>query len=320
MPDIPKIDFSVVLPVYNGEAYVGTAIRSVLAQDYPAREIIVVDDGSTDATPDVCRSFGDKILYERIPNSGGPARPRNIGIQKSRGEYIAFLDADDFWFRHKLSVLADSASRFPGVGLFASDYVTRRDGPASPLIRHSVLLRHLKRLTGRPLGEDALRWLIFENFIGTPSAVAVKRSVISLAGYFDEDFPAVEDLEFYLRAALFCDSLIIEKTLLYKRDHSSNLSGDKVKLYAAHRCALEWFFKVHSEKLEQRKLVRRYQAALANLDYLTGNSRFEAGQAAEAFRDYRRALKTFPSASNAIRFLWVCSKKALRSYRENSAR
>jgi glycosyltransferase involved in cell wall biosynthesis len=96
MTSSPKPLFSVVIPVYNGEKYLCSAIQSVLDLGYEALELIVVDDGSTDVTADIISSFADRVRYVSQPSSG-PAAARNRGLQCARGKVIGFLDADDLW-------------------------------------------------------------------------------------------------------------------------------------------------------------------------------------------------------------------------------
>src|SRR5258708_6301139 len=97
---------SVIIPVYNGEKFVAEAIRSVLAQDFKAHEIIVIDDGSTDSTPAILEGFKGKIICKRIEN-GGVSHARNVGLGIATGNFIAFLDHDDIWFKCKLKKQAD---------------------------------------------------------------------------------------------------------------------------------------------------------------------------------------------------------------------
>ena len=92
---------SVVIPVYNGEKYLSEAVESVLNQHFPPFEIIVVDDGSTDGTEAVCKTFSDKIIYLKQENQGAAAA-RNLGVNKATGTYLAFLDADDIWSANRL--------------------------------------------------------------------------------------------------------------------------------------------------------------------------------------------------------------------------
>lgn len=92
---------SCIVPVFNGERYLAEALDSIIAQDYRPMEIIVVDDGSTDGTAEVAARYGDAVTYLSQPNAG-PAAARNTGIKAAKGEFIAFLDADDLWVTDKL--------------------------------------------------------------------------------------------------------------------------------------------------------------------------------------------------------------------------
>lgn len=92
---------SCIIPVYNGERFLAEGIESLLAQTRPPDEIIVVDDGSTDGSADVARSFGDRVRYVHQENAG-PAAARNRGIREATGDFISFLDADDLWEPTKL--------------------------------------------------------------------------------------------------------------------------------------------------------------------------------------------------------------------------
>src|SRR2546421_634745 len=104
---------SAVIPVYNGERYVGEAIRSVLDQTQPSLECLVVDDGSTDATPDVVSGFGAAVTHVRTQR-GGVSKARNHGIRIARGELVAFLDHDDVWLPAKLERQVEALRAQPG--------------------------------------------------------------------------------------------------------------------------------------------------------------------------------------------------------------
>ena len=105
---------SVIIAVYNGEPYIGEAIESVLAQTLPADELIVVDDGSTDATPQTVQRFGDAVRYERRSRAGFAAG-RNSGVELSAGDYLAFLDADDRFVPGKLELQLEALRADPAL-------------------------------------------------------------------------------------------------------------------------------------------------------------------------------------------------------------
>src|SRR5271157_1801347 len=109
---------SVLIDTFNHERYIEQAIVSVLEQDAleAADEILVVDDGSTDRTPEIVRRFGPRVRLLRKPN-GGQASAFNAGIPELRGEVVAMLDGDDWWTRDKLRIVLDVFERNPGVGI-----------------------------------------------------------------------------------------------------------------------------------------------------------------------------------------------------------
>jgi glycosyltransferase involved in cell wall biosynthesis len=119
---------SVVIPLYNKARYVGEALRSVLASECPPYEVIVVDDGSTDNGPQLVRAIADaRVRLVSQPN-GGVSSARNRGIEEARGEYIAFLDADDYWTPRYLPAIAELIARFPDCGMYATHFYYFREG------------------------------------------------------------------------------------------------------------------------------------------------------------------------------------------------
>src|SRR4051794_39471252 len=94
---------SCIVPVFNGERYLREALDSILAQSHSALDVLVVDDGSTDDSAPLAKSYGDRLRYFFQPNAG-PAAARNVGLAAARGEFVAFLDADDRWHPHKLTL------------------------------------------------------------------------------------------------------------------------------------------------------------------------------------------------------------------------
>jgi glycosyltransferase involved in cell wall biosynthesis len=136
--------FTVLIDTYNYGQYVEEAVASVLAQDFPAeqREILVVDDGSTDDTQERMQKFGDAIRYLRKPN-GGQASAFNFGFEHARGEVVALLDADDVWLPGKLQIVCEAFSRNAGAGLVYHRYIemdttsqTQRDSGYSLISGH----------------------------------------------------------------------------------------------------------------------------------------------------------------------------------------
>jgi glycosyltransferase involved in cell wall biosynthesis len=116
---------SVIIPTYNYAAYVGTAVRSCLEQHYQPTEIIVVDDGSTDQTGEkIKKEFGDKVNYFYQANQGVSAA-RNLGLSKARGEFVIFLDADDYLTPDAITLRLESLQKYPDVGIVITQNYTR---------------------------------------------------------------------------------------------------------------------------------------------------------------------------------------------------
>ena len=196
---------SIIVPVYNGERFVAEALDSIFAQDYRPIEVIVVDDGSSDRTPEIVRSIGE-IRDLRHPNQG-IAATRNAGIREAHGEFIAFLDADDVMLPDKLSVQIKYLSEHPAVGCV--------------LCRHKIFLE-----PGTPMPA----WLIPDRILGDPGGIAplsavVRRSSIERAGGFDPAYRVGEGMEWLgrLRAAGVTIAVVPE-VLMLRRIHDSNLT------------------------------------------------------------------------------------------------
>ena len=118
---------SVVIPLYNKALYVQHAVRSALASHYPPHEVIVVDDGSTDSGPARVGAIGDPRVRLVSQENRGVSAARNRGIDEARGDFIAFLDADDYWMPQYLRAIAELIARFPGCGMYATHFYYFRD-------------------------------------------------------------------------------------------------------------------------------------------------------------------------------------------------
>ncbi len=169
-----KIFASVLIDTYNHERFIEQAIVSVLEQDFPAadREIIVVDDGSTDRTPEIVRKFEPRVRLLRKEN-GGQASAFNAGIPECKGEIVAFLDGDDWWAASKLRAVAEAFEGAPDAGMVGHGfYQTDSDGT----VQARVVPERLLRLSARSLS-DAREFARHKCFFGT-SKVAYRRSVL----------------------------------------------------------------------------------------------------------------------------------------------
>ena len=195
---------SVIIPTYNRAALVREAIDSVLSQTYRPFELIVVDDGSTDATGGILSQYGRAITVITAVHSG-PSAARNRGIRACRGDFIAFLDSDDIWLPDKLKRQMD----------FFRD---NRDCRVCQT--REVWIRNGRRVNPRKKHRMYSGW-IFEKClplcIVSPSSVIMHRCVLEDVGLFDESMPACEDYDLWLRIAPRYPIHLIDEELIVKR-------------------------------------------------------------------------------------------------------
>ncbi len=211
---IPHV--SVVIPAYNQAQYLGGAIRSVLEQRYRDYEILVVDDGSTDTTPEVAQGFGPNVLCIRQENQG-LAGARNTGIRHARGELVALLDSDDEWLPGYLERMVGLAEAHPEAVVYycAVEYIgpDDQDLPQKP---DAIVLPP----------EEMYATLLRYNFL-VPSTILMRREAVEQAGLFDTDFRRLQDWELWLRmlrsGARFAGT---DERLVRYRLHDSSLSTD----------------------------------------------------------------------------------------------
>jgi len=181
---------SVVIPAYNAARFIRRAVESALHQSWQAKEIIVVNDGSTDDTAQVLAKYGDSIRIIHKPN-GGLSSARNRGIQESCGEYVAFLDADDYWLPEKLKRQIEVMSS-PEIG-FCSTRARTEDPAGNPLSEWECPV----------IEQTLLKTLFLQNgaIPGSGSGVMVRRRLFDKVGLFDESLASLEDIDMWMRLA-----------------------------------------------------------------------------------------------------------------------
>lgn len=188
---------SVVIPAYNAMGTIGRAIESVLAQTYRDIEIIVVDDGSTDATAEVVKKFGDRVRYIHIANSG-VSSARNTGIATAKGEWVAFLDADDQWHGEKLSRQMGILTRNTGLR-WCSCNRYQSDGVRKAAVADESKIR--EALGGRDHFENYFSAAVAGVCPIITSCMIVRKDIIDEAGAFDTSFVRGEDIDLWWRIA-----------------------------------------------------------------------------------------------------------------------
>lgn len=217
---IPLI--SVIIPTYNSQEFIEETINSVLEQTYNDFEIIVVDDESTDDTLKILNRLSEndnRIKYFQVSHSGRPSVPRNFGVKKAAGEYIAFLDADDLWINNKLQKQLHFFKNNPEHILVYSMSVTFGETNLfSPSFEVLPLLNKAS-ITKNELIQNG-------NSI-TCSSVLIKKEKFLEVGGFDEDPKLqVEDYDLWIRLGELGKIGFIPRILTYYRIHSKQFSSD----------------------------------------------------------------------------------------------
>jgi glycosyltransferase involved in cell wall biosynthesis len=206
-PWMPRV--SVVMPAYNSARFIVSAILSALQDGGHDIEVVVVDDGSTDATINTVRALNDpRITVVPIAASGGPARPRNVGVAHARAPYVSLLDSDDLLKPGKLASSVAALDACPSAGFAFGDY-EKMDADGN-VFETSITYAYpvFRSLEWEPAGPDwrlisqpeLARGLLYENFVGTSGVVARKDLVIKLGG-FDESLSNADDLDLWFRLA-----------------------------------------------------------------------------------------------------------------------
>ena len=230
-------EVSVIIPTYNREKFISECVQSVLAQTLPAREIIIVDDGSTDATYNILRDLGFNSLSTKktvlryfFQQNRGVSSARNLGIKEARSEYIALLDSDDLWLKGKLDRQAIAfKDDIRKSRLCHTDEIWIRNG-----VRVNQHKKHKKY--GGNVFQSCLKLCCI-----SPSSTMMHRSVFEDFGFFDEDLPACEDYDFWLRYSSKEEVIFIDEPLIIKKGgHSDQLSGvhwgmDRFRIYALEK-------------------------------------------------------------------------------------
>jgi glycosyltransferase involved in cell wall biosynthesis len=276
-----NLSLSVIIPAYNVAEYITDSICSALAQTFSDLEVIVVDDGSTDATYEMAASVkSDRLRIIRQTNAG-PAVARNTGIRAAQGEYIGFLDADDLWYPDKAQRHLEVMQRLQDVDLtFAWWRVIDENG------------RDTGR-TGKPRQERiGFDELLLQNTTGNGSTVVARKAAIEQAGFFDTGFTGIADHHLWLQISrirernIYCIREVLSdyrmRTNQLTKDWQAMLN-DWEKLMAA--MALQESARVAGIEVRARARFARYLAYLA----------YEAGDHTMARRFLLQALRAEPA-------------------------
>jgi len=206
---------SIIIPVYNGEAYIGQAIESIKSQTYKDIEIIVVDDGSEDGTGSIVKGY-EGITYIQQTNSG-PSAARNRGMVASRGDYIAFLDCDDIYREDKIEKQVKALEQDMDAYIVYNDCrVVDKELNYINTLRSEGVYDSTK---------DFLSILLFRQIIPIPASIMLRRNCFEEGLLYDEKYKHAEDYDYVLRLAQRYKFAYIPEPLYIYRRHESNLTN-----------------------------------------------------------------------------------------------
>lgn len=221
---------SIVIPNYNGVVFIAEALNSVFEQDYQNQEVIVVDDGSSDGSLELLRTYEGKIRLIETKNLGAAAA-RNAGLLAAKGELIAFLDSDDIWVANKLTL------QLQKMVLEGADLVYCHGQEFGNLTGPNMKRFALYSGNCYPLFKQNPGKAIID--MG-PSTVLLRKDLLSLSGIFDTSFTGLaEDWDFFRRYCRIAKVNFCDEVLVKRRNHSNNLSGRSLQdFYDGNKRAL----------------------------------------------------------------------------------
>ena len=273
---------SVVIPVFNGAQFVEKAVASVCSQTVQDVEILAVDDGSTDGTPDILATLQQTGGITWIQQDhGGPARSRNRGIEIARGEFVALLDCDDVWLPEKLEAQLALMRARPDVGVVHTDYeVMGHDGMV------------LERVTARQSAEP-----LVQAFVGghaaLPSTLLIKRDFLEKVGFLDPELYGSEDSDLAIRLYTITRFDCVDRVLVRKL-HRGHGYRDMAFDEATHREKVLASRERFLFQLERRPALSAIQRAA--LDREWANYLLERGRLAERLGSHKEARGFYSQA------------------------
>lgn len=231
-------DTTIIIPARNRAFCIGRAIESALAQHCSAHEILVIDDSSTDGTAEVAEKYGKPVRVIRLSGeSYGPARPRNIGINAARTEYITFLDSDDYIASELLEIIRECAMKVQDFGIISSNWVIAEmrteSGTTLKSINEATVVHGLPKKEILPkayLVESTYCYpaLLCQFFLKMNGTTVPKRIAME-SGLFNESLRLGGDFDLWLRILRHKPLIYIDRPLQYVVRHSGNISSSSIE-------------------------------------------------------------------------------------------
>jgi glycosyltransferase involved in cell wall biosynthesis len=286
---------SVIIPAYNASDFISQAIESVLSQSYEPLEIIAIDNGSNDHTSEVIRSYSEKVKCIRLDPNKGVTGARNVGIQSSRGELIAFLDADDQWLPGKIEQQQAILDSEPDIGLVHTDVFYWNPDAGDKNIRECGR----EQFTG-----NCYTRFFFDNHV-MPSSVLLRRECLEAVGLFDEGFYVAEDWDLWFRIARRFRFAYLNYPMVLYRVHEGSLSNDHARMRQHELLVIK---KALANDPNLKSLIgsNQVQRALHELNFSVGYSKFQSNELKTARKFFADAIAAAPIRIKPITYYMAC--------------
>ncbi|WP_395641346.1 glycosyltransferase family 2 protein [Rudaea sp.] len=326
---------SVIVPTFNRAHLIGRTLRSVLAQSYPALEVIVVDDGSTDDTrATIARDYADDARVRYVyKQNGGPASARNIGFAQSRGEYVALLDSDDTWFPWKLALQVGCMERDRSLGMTWTDmvmvdadgkiidpaylrhmYHAYRSFPEEQMFERSLPLADIAPELASVTGTARLRTgclfskMIMGNLVHTSTVVLRRERLDRVVGFNESLRHSGEDYDFHLRTCREGPVGLLDlPAIRYQQGLPDQLTASRYRIHMAENLlrTIEPVVRENRAQIDlPEHMIRR---KLAQTHAWVASERLERGESALAISHYLKSLGYWPWQPGLAKPLLIAS-------------
>lgn len=274
MTKLHKYKISVVIPTYNRAHTLKRALASVGSQTYPAYEVVVVDDCSTDGTESLVRKFSG-IKYLRTQQNSGAGGARNLGVAEARGDWIAFLDSDDIWVCNRLEEQVR--------------YLERDTAESADLVCAGITVQERSgncAYYGFPFEEPPRGWTFneFQTYPFSTPTWLIKKATFTDLGGFDASLPNCEDLDFLAKLLKIAAIVVLRAPLVIKYNQADSIDADLERIEYSYQV----LFDRHAGLWEVSA------AAAANSYFRLGGLRVRSGQISEARAAFAKAIKWKP--------------------------
>lgn len=308
-------NISVVIPLYNKQGAIMRTIQSVLNQTISPREIIIVDDGSTDNSAGVVQSINDSRIHLIRKNNGGVSSARNVGIKAAKGQYVALLDGDDLWEPIFLDEQIKLISDFPSAALWG--------------VNTAFIIKGKCYKWEQGMGEGFRDYV--KDYFGTAhndlycsSSVVIRKEVFDHVGYFDERISSTEDLDMWYRIILHYPVVFYDKVLVYYNQDAENRVAYDTNVRFPLTKDIKYYFNKYNDEFDHNPTFSRFMnnyvaAGLLKEGYYFGTKqeRVDSDKVVKSLRyqdihpKYRWIFKT-PRWLGKMVYRIVCLKKRIK--------